>query len=158
MIILIDTREQRPWTFPPQYRTAVGTIHTGDYALQGDQVNFAIERKSGDDFAGTISTGWHRFVRELNRMDDAGFIAKAIIVESDFEEFCFRTGAQGEIISPEHEHVRCSPQFVMKRIAELTMRNVSVLFAKNAELASALALRILIERQRQINAAEVKEE
>ena len=62
----------------------------------------------------------------------------------------FRTGS-GIILPPDHEHTRCTPQFVMKRIAELTMRNVSVLFAGNAELASAIAFRIFIERQTKLD-------
>ena len=145
MVIVIDTREQRPWSFPPDIKVEYGTLKTGDYALKGDESGFAIERKSGDDFIGTISSGWTRFCRELNRMDDAGFPAKVIIAECDFERFCFRIH-QGKIIPPDHEHVRLTPQFVMKRIAQLTMRNVSVLFAGNAEYGAAIALRIFHER------------
>jgi len=149
MVIIIDTREQRPWSFPPDVTVEVGTLRTGDYALKGDD-HFAIERKSADDFVGTIATGWCRFVKELNRMDAAKFAAKVIIVESDFETFCFRI-RQGEILPPDHQHNRCTPQFVMRRIAELTMRGVSVIFAGNAELGSAIALRILIEREGILN-------
>ncbi|MBQ9502873.1 MAG: hypothetical protein IJU70_12000 [Lentisphaeria bacterium] len=154
MTVIIDTREQRPWSFPPHISVEVGTLRTGDYALKGDD-RFAIERKSADDFVGTVSLGWHRFVRELNRMDAAGFAAKVIVVESDFETFCFRI-RQGEIIPPDHEHTRCTPQFLIKRIAELTMRGVAVLFAGNAELASAVALRIFTERARLIEEGEGK--
>ena len=148
MVIVIDTREQRPWSFPPHIAVEVGTLRTGDYALKNDE-QFAIERKSADDFVGTVSLGWHRFVKELNRMDAANFAAKVVIVECDFETFCFRI-RQGAIIPPDHEHTRCTPQFLMKRIAELTMRGISVIFAGNAELASAIALRIFIERERQL--------
>lgn len=149
MVIIIDTREQRPWSFPPHINVEIGTLHTGDYALKGDEHNFAVERKSGDDFVGTVSVGWHRFVKELNRMDAANFVAKVIVVESDFDTFCFRL-RQGHIIPPDHEHTKCTPQFLMKRIAELTMRGVSVLFAVDAELASAVALRLFIERENKI--------
>ena len=148
MVIVIDTREQRPWSFPPHIEVEVGTLRTGDYALKNDE-QFAIERKSADDFVGTVSLGWHRFVKELNRMDAANFAAKVVIVECDFETFCFRI-RQGAIIPPDHEHTRCTPQFLMKRIAELTMRGISVIFAGNAELASAIALRIFIERERKL--------
>jgi ERCC4-type nuclease len=148
MVIVIDTREQRPWSFPPHIEVEVGTLRTGDYALKNDE-QFAIERKSADDFVGTVSLGWHRFVKELNRMDAANFVAKVVIVETDFETFCFRI-RQGAIIPPDHEHTRCTPQFLMKRIAELTMRGISVIFAGNAELASAIALRIFFERERKL--------
>ena len=149
MVIVIDTREQRPWSFPPHIEVEIGTLRTGDYALKNDE-HFAIERKSADDFVGTVSLGWHRFVKELNRMDAANFAAKVVIVETDFETFCFRI-RQGAIIPPDHEHTRCTPQFLMKRIAELTMRGISVIFAGNAELASAIALRIFFERERRLN-------
>ena len=149
MVIVIDTREQRPWSFPPDVAVEVGTLKTGDYALKGDEDNFAIERKSGDDFLGTISTGWPRFCRELKRMDEACYQAKIVIVETDFETFCFRT-RQGMILPPDHLHIRCSPQFVMKRTAELTMRGVSVIFGGNAELGAALALRVFFERKEQL--------
>lgn len=156
VVIVIDTREQRPWSFPPYIDITVGTLRTGDYALQGDD-HFAIERKSADDFIGTISLGWHRFTKELNRMDAASFAAKVVIVESDFETFCFRT-RQGMILPPDHEHTRCTPQFVMKRIAELSMRGVSVIFAGNADLASAIALRLFIEREKQLEKEKIIDE
>ena len=152
MIIVIDTREQRPWSFPPDIPVEIGTLRTGDYAVKGDAA-FAIERKSADDFVGTLSLGWARFVRELNRMDAADFVAKVIIVESDFETFCYRT-KQGFILPPDHEHTRCSPQFIMKRLAQLTMRRCSVIFAGNAGLAAAIALRILFERADQLKKEE----
>lgn len=149
MVIVIDTREQRPWGFPPHIQVEVGTLRTGDYAIKGDETNFAIERKSGDDFIGTVSIGWHRFCKELNRMDESRFAAKIIIVETDFETFCYRT-RQGAILPPDHEHIRCTPQFVMKRIAQLSFRNVTVLFAGTPELGAAVALRLFYEREEQI--------
>lgn len=149
MVIVIDTREQRPWSFPPDIQVKTGTLHSGDYALEGDEASFAIERKSGEDFAGTIATGWGRFCRELNRMDEKHFPAKVIIVESDFEKFCFRT-LQGIVLPPDHEHTHLTPQFVMLRIAQLTMRGASVIFAGNADYASAIALRIFIERRKKL--------
>ena len=148
MIIIIDTREQTPWAFPPDIQTEIDTLRTGDYALKGD-ANFAIERKSADDFVGTISLGWHRFIKEIMRMEKAGFVEKIVIVETDFETFCYRT-MQGVILPPDHEHTRCTPQFLMKRIAELTMRGVHVIFAGNAEYAAAIALRIFWERNEQL--------
>lgn len=147
--IVIDTREQTPWGFPPEVAVEIGTLKTGDYALKGDSA-FAIERKSKDDFLGTISTGWGRFCRELNRMDAAGFPAKPILVECDFSAFCF-SERNGEIIPPDHEHYMLTPQFVMKRIGQLTARGAAVVFAGNPQFASALALAILRERYEALN-------
>jgi ERCC4-type nuclease len=66
--IVIDTREQTPWSWEPSDAiTTVAGLNAGDYALLADTepvrgkdrlaVRFAIERKSLEDFLGTISTG-----------------------------------------------------------------------------------------------------
>lgn len=144
--IIIDTREQRPWSFDQRFATvSVGTLRTGDYALAGDD-GFAIERKSLDDFLGTISTGWERFGREVERMAD--WPAKVVIVEADFDRCCF-SDYNGELVFPEHNHPQLTPQFITKRIAELTMAGVSVLFMGDAGKAACMACKILMERHRE---------
>ena len=150
--IIIDTREQTPWSFNPAVADVqVGTLRTGDYSLLGDD-HFAIERKSLDDLLGTISTGWPRFCRELNRMEDSAFVAKVIIVEGDFSRTCFGVDAEtGKLVHPNHNHGNLTPQFVAKRIAQLTLRNVSVLFAGNPDFAAGLAVCIFKERFEQWN-------
>lgn len=146
--IIIDTREQTPWSFPVHLcAVARGTLRAGDYALDGDN-NFAIERKSLDDFIGTISTGWERFKRELGRMNT--WIAKVVIVEGDFSQCCFKY-AGSEIEPPQHNHPMIPPGFVCSRIATLTMMRVSVLFAGNPGQASALAYQILKKRMENLN-------
>lgn len=145
--VIVDTREQRPWAFSPDaIQVTRGTLSTGDYALDGD-AHFAIERKSLGDFLGTIGTGWPRFVREVKRMQD--FVARVIIVEADYEMLCFRRDAQGNLLAPDHEFSKLTPGFVQRRIAELTLRGVSVLFARNAELAAGLATECLKVRDQQ---------
>ena len=148
--ILIDTREQIPWAFDEaDVDTTICTLRTGDYALEGDE-GFGIERKSLDDFLGTISSGWPRFVRELNRMDEAGWAAKVIVVEGDYASITFRE-TDGELVPPAHRHWMLTPQFVEKRVAELTMRRVSVLFAKDASLAAGLAAAIFRQRRKELD-------
>lgn len=146
--IIIDTREQAPWSFDPgQAVTQIGTLKTGDYALVGDQANFAIERKSLDDFLSTISSGQKRFQKEIVRMRD--FPAKVIIVEGDFATVCFAEDESG-LHPPEHLHYKLYPRFVSKRIAEMTLMGICILFAGNAEFASVLALQIFAERKKNI--------
>ncbi len=147
--IIIDTREQRPWAFPLDKVTATRrTLKTGDYALVDDDA-FAIERKSLDDFLSTISSGWERFLREIGRMEGAGFVARVVIIESDFDAICFHEDA-GTVIAPQHRHPRLTPPFVAKRCAELLMMGVSVVFAGNAGYAAALAYAVLRERLRSL--------
>ena len=151
--IIIDTREQTPWAFDlAQVEARVGTLKTADYALEGDD-RFGIERKSLDDFLGTISTRWGPFCRQINRMDEAKWVARVVIVEGDYFACVFKTsyeGSKARLDAPEHRHFKLTPQFIEKRIAELTMRGVSVLFAANAELAAGMATAIFRERSRQL--------
>lgn len=147
--IVIDTREQTPWAFPDYLvESRRGTLPTGDYALEGDS-GFAIERKSLDDFLGTISSGWERFKREIERMKQSEFPAKIIVVESDFENCCFKK-INGEIQSPRHNHCRLTPQFINSRIAELSLMGVAIIFAGNSAYASALACAIFHRRNMEL--------
>jgi len=144
MKIIVDTREQQPWAFPPEVaETARGTLLAGDYAIAGDDC-FAIERKSLDDFVGTISSGWDRFEREMDRMETALFPVRVVIVE----------GSMSDIIEHKYNHPRVSPAFVLRQIAELTLRGVSVLLADHPVSAAGLAYIILKRRAEQIGVAE----
>lgn len=149
--IIIDTREQTPWAFPQELAaTKIAKLDQGDYALEGDG-HFAIERKSLNDFLGTISSGWERFKRELMRMDKNEFVARVIIVEGDFESCCFGRTKDGNIREPQHDHPMLEPAFVCKRIAELSLKyGASILFATNPEYASGLALSMFRFRRSQI--------
>ena len=110
---------------------------------------FAIERKSLDDFLGTVFGQWERFVREIGRMEGAGFSAKVIIVESDFRQFCFLE-QNGCIVNPKHNHPMLSPQAVMARLAELSFMGVSVLFCGDSQLAAAMAYALLVRRNKEL--------
>lgn len=143
--ITIDTREQTPWHFEPwQARSTIGTLKTGDYAITGDH-GFAVERKSLDDFLGTISTGWARFQREVWRARDAGFPVLPVVVEGSLSTCCFRYDGEA-FTPPEHNHPRLSPAFVVKRVAELTLMGCAVIWAENAQYAAAIGYAILKER------------
>jgi len=152
--IVIDSREQTPWAWDSNDAvTEIRTLVTGDYALAEDceemkgrkslAVRFSIERKSLDDFIGTISVGWERFKRELVRMESFPF--RVIIVEGDYADVCFSDSGDG-IIPPEHNHPMMRPAFVGRRIAELTSCGISVLLAGNPQLAAGLAFRVFRRR------------
>lgn len=142
--IIIDTREKRPWDFPQNVPVKRQALNAGDYAIEGDCF-FAIERKSLQDFLGTIFADWERFKREIARMNAAHFVAKVVIVEADFEDFLY-TMENGEMQPPKYESTFISPQAILSRIAELTLMNVSVLFCKNADCAASMAQYLLLNR------------
>jgi DNA excision repair protein ERCC-4 len=81
-VILIDTREQLPYSFKTESRTA--RLETGDYSLLGAENRVGIERKTLGDLVGSLSCGRERFEKELARA--RGFEYFAIIIESSFSE------------------------------------------------------------------------
>ena len=151
--ITIDTREQSPWAFDPSLVHAVrGTVRTGDYCVTGDK-GFAVERKSLNDFLGTISTGWDRFKREINRASVAGFHLP-VIVEARFSDILFAVQNDGTITPPQHDHPRLAPGFVLKRIGEMEMLGASARFADGPVEAAMLAAALLFQRYQELHGDE----
>jgi ERCC4-type nuclease len=66
--ILIDTREQRPYTFSAAIPTRRTRLFYGDYSLEGMVGRVAIERKSLGDWVSTITHSRARFTRELEKL------------------------------------------------------------------------------------------
>ncbi len=71
MKILIDSREQNPFTFQGRHYGGVeieaASLQTGDYSLAGLQDRIAIERKSLADLVACLGRERGRFERELTR-------------------------------------------------------------------------------------------
>lgn len=96
--VVIDTREQAPFTFQGLrtdakdgrrqlvVETIPSTLATGDYSIEGLEELISIERKSVSDFYGTILAGRDRFERELQRLQEmagAGGYAE-VVCEGDW--------------------------------------------------------------------------
>ena len=136
MLIIIDTREKTPWSFGGLARVKRGTLPTGDYALAGD-AGFAIERKSLADYTSTITSGWARFQRELERMDK--FPVKIVIVEGEWRDLLLGN-YPGNV----------PPPAIIARTAELIMRGVQILFCTDPVMAAGMCWRLLLERERML--------
>ena len=104
MRILIDTREQAPFTFAHERYAGTsveaGTLDTGDYSLIGLADRVAVERKSLPDLIGSISQGRERFERELQRA--AALDAFAVGVEAAWADL-----AGGKYRSQMSSHSAC---------------------------------------------------
>jgi hypothetical protein len=79
------------------------------------------------------------------------FPARVVIVEGDFETCCWHWREAPDVfgshcVAPEHNHPALQPSFVARRVAELAMMGVSVLFAGAPDLAAALAFRVFVRR------------
>lgn len=63
--VLIDTREQQPLQFE---KSRTLKLDFGDYTTGGDQYSYTyIDRKSEADFKSTLSVGFNRFTKEIER-------------------------------------------------------------------------------------------
>ncbi|AUX33179.1 MULTISPECIES: ERCC4 domain-containing protein [Sorangium] len=102
--IVVDTREQRPWTFrtPAVLRAhgelavATGTLATGDYSVEGLTSVVALERKSLPDFIQSTTRERERFWAELGRMRP--LLHRAVIIEASLEEVA--CGAYRSLATP----------------------------------------------------------
>lgn len=93
--IIIDTREQEPYSFDPRLAGAVRrALPAGDYSLDGLEGVVAVERKTLDDFVSTVIHSRSRFREELRRL--GGYAAACVVVEAGLDDILrkrYRSGA-----------------------------------------------------------------
>ena len=78
--IYVDTREQQPLSFN---NSSSLKLDVGDYAVNGDEYDYTyVDRKSFADFCSTMTVGFERFGRELERCRSLGCYL-FIVVECD---------------------------------------------------------------------------
>jgi DNA excision repair protein ERCC-4 len=108
-IVIVDTREQRSWSFDPKlFDVQRSTLTTGDYSIVGLENVVTVERKSLGDLVSTVTHDWIRFRKELYRL--AGFQFAAIIVEADSSDLWeHRYEAQ---VDPASVWGRCNDCFI----------------------------------------------
>lgn len=97
--MIVDTREQSPWTFQGLeadkkhgggvlcVRRRSLALETGDYSVEGAVGSVCVERKSGVDLLGTITTGRDRFAREHDRMAAMGAGNAIVVIEASLSDF-----------------------------------------------------------------------
>lgn len=79
--IIIDTREQEPYSFDSRQAAAVRrALPAGDYSVEGLEERVAVERKTLDDFVSTVIHNRARFRKELRKL--AGYPAACVVVEA----------------------------------------------------------------------------
>lgn len=84
MQIIIDSREQRPWSFDSSVKTVRKGLVTGDYSIEGYEQLICVERKSLDDCVQSFVGGWQLFARRLRRM--SAMDHAAVVVEASIEQ------------------------------------------------------------------------
>ena len=143
-VVVIDTREQRPFAFaglradaregnrPLAVRTAVGTLGQGDYSVLGLEAQVAVERKSLADLYGTLGGGRKRFERELERL--AGLAWAAVVVEADWPT-----------VLGGHDRSRLNPKTIHRSVIAWQQRYPTIhwWFCGDRRLAEITTFRIL---------------
>lgn len=110
-VIVTDTREQKGLKI--KHKTSKECINVGDYALKGEyDLGIRIERKSLPDFVGTLSSGYERFVRELQRCVDKNLYV-VMLVESSLSD------ALGFDYLPQMRWAKAKPQHIFKQLRDL---------------------------------------
>ncbi len=95
IVVVVDTREQEPYAFDPTRVTVVRrALPVGDYSLAGYEGSVAAERKSLEDYVGTVVGARARFARELRALSE--FDLGCVVVEGTLEDILahrYRSGA-----------------------------------------------------------------
>lgn len=133
MRIVIDTREQTPWTFEGlSVGTTCAKLEAGDYSIEGLERRVAIERKSIDDWCGTVLRDRQRFYRELELLRALDF--RCVIIEASVRD-----------ITRHLYKSAVSPEAVLGFVAEVAVgQSVPVYLAGSRAEAQLLACRFLV--------------
>jgi len=135
MKILIDTREQQPYSFETESET--GTLPTGDYSLQGGQHLIAIERKSVDDLIACLTSGRERFERELYRGRALDYFA--LVIEASLSDL-----SNGRYKS------EMNPRAAIQSLLAFSVRyNLPVFFVENRKFGARVTESLLLKYARE---------
>ena len=132
-IIIIDTREQKPYRFPSTQGTIRRGLAAGDYSLAGHEKEITIERKTKQDAYGTLIVGRDRFMRELDKT--AGMDRVYVLIECSLSRF---------MVQPAFTKVH--PNAAMGSLISLQVQyGFCLLFADNRDHGTELVQRILLK-------------
>lgn len=114
--IAIDTREQTPLQF---HNSITQKLSFGDYTATGDNYSYTyIDRKSSSDFRGTMTKGFDRFCREVEKCIACDSFMY-VVVEDSIENI---------ILENKHSSFGSNIPFVFKRMRDLHQK-----FPKNIQ-------------------------
>lgn len=84
--LIQDTREpSESWNMYFSSPCVIQTLKTGDFSVLGMDDLVAVERKSMNDFLGSLTSSRARFERELQRATDLEFFA--VLIEGSYGDF-----------------------------------------------------------------------
>jgi len=131
--IIIDSREQQ--SYLPIFEhleipTVVQALNVGDYSIVGFEKEFALERKTLNDFVSSITYGRERFLREIERSKSLKYFA--IIIEASYQD-----------IRDHNYYSKTSPKSVLNTILSWMIKyNLPILLAGTREGGSLAVVRL----------------
>lgn len=143
MRILIDTREQEPLIFKHKSikETIIKGMNVGDYCAITDcgfQFPMVFERKSINDLYGTLSQGYARFTKEIERAKEKN-IQIIIIVEGSLTRILQGCG-----------YSQRTPESIVYQIFTIWVRHgIQTIFCKDRDDASEYITQFYIAHEKE---------
>lgn len=138
--IYIDSREKNLLEFS-NVSSEVTALKYGDYAFSDDRWTgkVVVERKSMTDFVGTLSKGFIRFEKELQRAKQDGAYLIILIEENLSNALDFRNKCPYL-----HRNIVVPPSYIFHRVRELIQQydNIQFLFINSHDDASDMVERL----------------
>ena len=121
--VIVDTREQNPIIFDNDVSLETSKLDFGDYVSTSHYDKVFIERKSLTDLCGTLSKGYERFNKEVER---------ALSMDS-YLVVCVEEKLQNLLslpYLPHTKHIQASTDFLCHRLREICQKfpNIQFLF------------------------------
>jgi len=136
-VVVIDTREQEPYSFDTgRIETVRCALPAGDYSLLGYESAIAVERKSLEDLVGTLIRGRERFRSELLKLQSYEYAC--VVVEASITDMLsgrYRSGV----------HPNALLGSVISIIADY---NIPVFFCANRQAACLFVQELLLRLHR----------
>lgn len=133
--VIIDTREQQPWSFD-HYAVAHKKLDTGDYSIEGLEHKLAVERKkSVNEIANNVTES--RFKDVLTRL--SSFEYAFILLEFNINSVLdYPVGSN--LPKRMWDKVKISPAFLVKNILDWQIKhNIHVIFCGSSDNATTIA-------------------
>jgi len=138
--IIIDSREQTPLRFK-DFPIQVSKLEYGDYGFSNSKCSLYtyVERKNVVDFISTLSSGYERFIKEIERAYNDG--AHLIILIESKLSYVLNFNYSKWL----NKFVRANPDFIFHRVRELCQNypNIQFVFVDGVDEASKLTKLIL---------------
>ena len=135
-VIVVDTREQRPYCFKDAVTKA---LTAGDYSVEGMEDRVAVERKSKIDAYASLGKDRARLKREFERLSEYDYAA--MVIEASLSDF---------LRPPGFSQMR--PSSAINTLISWSVKyGVHIFFSDSRHLARALTYRILQQCHRHLN-------